>query len=320
MIFFFYGDDTYRAYQKIKQIRDKFRREVDPSGFNTVLLDGTELTLEKFNEAVSQAGFLANKRLIIIKNVFDNKTLNKIREEILNYLNKQTDSAEENLLLFWQEGDPKGSDPLYKKLKTYKYVQGFDLLKTPQLAAWVKEEIKTRGGQITAPALNLLIVTVGDNLWQLSGELDKLINYKGGQTIIEQDIELLTHGKLDENIFNLTDAITNRQTARALKLIREQLQAGANEQYLLGMILRQFRILIQLKSLLENGETTAALAKQTGLHPFVIKKSLPWLTRYSLPALRQIYQDLTKLDLNMKSSSIASETFLNLFIIKNALG
>jgi len=318
MIFFFYGEDTYRAYQKVKQIRDKFKAEVDSSGFNTVLLDGADLSLEKFNEAVSQAGFLSSKRLIVIKNIFDNKSLGKIKNDILEYLNKQTDSLEENFLLFWQEGSPKKNDSLYKKLNTCKYVQEFEPLNNFKLTSWAKEEIKSRHGQITTPALNLLVASVGNNLWQLSSEIDKLVHYKNGQNIIEQDIELMTRGKLDENIFNLTDAIANQNTGRAIKLVREQLVAGANEQYLLAMILRQFRILMQLKSRIQSGSSGAELAKQAGLHPFVIKKSLPLLSKYSLVELKNIYQQLTELDLNMKSIPINNETFLDLFIIKNA--
>jgi len=126
MIFFFYGDDTYRAWQKVKQIKDKFRTEVDKSGFNTLILDGSELTLEQFNEAVSQAGFLADKRLIVIKNIFNHKSLNKIKDDLINYLNKQTDSSNENYLLFWQEGKPDKRSSLFKKLSTYKYVMNLN--------------------------------------------------------------------------------------------------------------------------------------------------------------------------------------------------
>ena len=316
MIFFFYGDDTYRAWQKVKQIREKFRKEVDKSGFNTMLLDGAEMTLEQFNEAVSQAGFLADKRLIVIKNIFDHKGLSKLKDDLIAYLNKQTDSSDENYLLFWQEGLPDKRSALFKKLSTYKYVNEFEPLNNAKLNTWTKAEIDKLGGKITPPALNLLTANVGNNLWQLSSEINKLVNYKNSQNIIEQDIELLTRGKVDENIFNLTDAIANKQPAKAIKLLKDQLAQGANEQYLLTMILRQFRILLQLKSLVEINSSATDINKATGLHPFVIKKSLPLLAKYSMTDLKNIFNRLVQLDLDMKSSPINNEIFLNLFIIK----
>ena len=316
MIFFFYGDDTYRAWQKVKQIRDKFRKEIDKSGFNTMLLDGPEMTLEKFNEAVSQTGFLADKRLIIIKNVFNHKDLSKLKDDLIVYLNKQADSSDENFLLFWQEGLPDKRTALFKKLSTYKYVNEFEPLNNFKLTAWAKAEIDKAGGKITPPALNLLTANVGNNLWQLSSEINKLVNYKNGQNIIEQDINLLTRGSVDENIFNFTDAIASKQSIKAIKLLQDQLSQGANEQYLLSMILRQFRILLQLKSLVGANSSASDINKATRLHPFVIKKSLPLLAKYSMDDLKKIFNRLVQLDLDMKSSPIDNETFLDLFIIK----
>lgn len=316
MIFFFYGDDTYRAWQKVKQIKDKFKAEVDTSGFNTMLIDGSEMSLEQFSEAVSQTGFLATKRLLIIKNVFDHKGLNKIKDDIINYLNKQTDSSDENFLLFWQEGIPDKRTALFKKLSSYKYVNEFEPLNNIKLFNWAKITIDQLGGKITAPALTMLIANIGNNLWQLSSEINKLVNFKRGQNIIEQDIIQLTNGKVDENIFNLTDAIANKQTALAIKLLRDQLTQGANEQYLLSMIIRQFRILMQLKSLVTINSSAADINRITGLHPFVIKKSLPLLAKYSQEDLKNIFNRLVQLDLDMKSSPLDNETFLDLFIIK----
>ncbi|MFH1667739.1 MAG: DNA polymerase III subunit delta [Candidatus Komeilibacteria bacterium] len=317
MIFFFYGEDTYRSYQKVKQIRDKFREEVDTSGFNTLILEGPDLNLEKFNTAVTQAGFLSNKRLIIIKNLFNNKSLATIKDDIIAYLNKQTDSAEENFLLFWQDNKPDKRSGLYKKLISYKYVQEFEPLNNSKLNNWALAEFNRQEAKITKPALTLLIASTGNNLWQLSTEIAKLAAYKKGQTIIEQDIELMTHGKLDENIFKLTDAIANQNRAQALKLMNGQLAAGVNEQYLLTMILRQYRILLQLKSLINNHTTNNELAKQAGLHPFVVQKSLPLLSKYSANQLKTIYHTLTELDLDLKISPINNETLLDLFIVKN---
>jgi DNA polymerase III subunit delta len=317
MIFFFYGEDTYRSYQKVKQIRDKFRKEIDTSGFNTMILEGTDLTLEKFNNAVTQAGFLSDKRLIVINNLFNHKSLAIIKDDIIEYLNKQTDSSAENFLLFWQDNKPDKRSGLYKKLASYKYSQEFEPLNDSKLSNWAVHEFNSQGAKITRPALTLLIASTGNNLWQLSSEIAKLCAYKKGQAIIEQDVESMTHGKLDENIFKLTDAIANQNKAQALKLMNDQLAAGVNEQYLLTMILRQYRILLQLKSLVSNNTTNQELASQAKLHPFVVQKSLPLLSKYSINDLKQIYHKLTKLDLDLKMSPINNETLLDLFIVKN---
>ena len=71
MIFFFYGEDSFRAQQKIKNIRDKFKAKVGGDGYNIDYLDGNLLTIADFFKSVKSCGFLVTKKppdLILLKN------------------------------------------------------------------------------------------------------------------------------------------------------------------------------------------------------------------------------------------------------------
>ena len=70
MLFFYYGQDSFRANQKVRAIKNKFKEKVDPSGHNVQHLDGELISPDDFFQAVSVMGFLADKKLIIIKNIF----------------------------------------------------------------------------------------------------------------------------------------------------------------------------------------------------------------------------------------------------------
>ncbi|MCR4280253.1 MAG: DNA polymerase III subunit delta [Candidatus Komeilibacteria bacterium] len=317
MIFFLYGDDDFRSAEKMRQIRDKFREQVDKSGFNIVTLDGENLTLEQFNEATGQMGFLSTKRLIVIKNIFTNKKLADLKELVIAYLNRQKDTAEENFILFWQSGSPDKRTGLFKKLSGYKYAQEFPALTGSQLPAWIIKTVKDRGGDITAAAAESLSANIGTDLWQLSNEINKLLANKKDSTITPTDVRELTVENIDDNIFALTDALAARDTKKALPLLERQLQQGMNEQYLLTMIARQFRILLQLKSLADQNISPAQMAKAAGLHPFVVKKTMPLIGRYSLSQLKKIFQSLHELDVNMKSLALEPKILLDLFIVKN---
>ena len=316
MIFFFYGTDSYRSYQKVKQLRDKFAQEVDQAGLNITILDGENITLEKFNNAVTQPGFLSAKRLIIIKNIFSLASINSWKEDVITYLNKVTDSSEENYIIFWQEDLPDKDDALFKRLQNFKYAQNFELLDINKLVMWVEQEVGLRQGQITKPAARLLAVNVGNDLWRLAGEIDKLVAYKKDQSIIEADIEQMIDGGLEENIFQFTDALMNNNPVQAIKLLQDQLSLGQNEQYLLSMILRQYRLLWQMKILLAQGLSQQQLAQQTKIHPFVIRKLTPALAKYQVTDLQKIYQKLIDLDYQLKSLPLKPELFFDLFIIK----
>ena len=62
MIFFFYGEDSFRAQQKIKNIRDKFKAKVGGDGYNIEYLDGDLLTIAEFFKSIRSGGFLVTKK------------------------------------------------------------------------------------------------------------------------------------------------------------------------------------------------------------------------------------------------------------------
>lgn len=314
MIFFFYGDDTFRSTEKLNQIKEKFTNEVDKQGYNIVSLDGETLILEKFNEAVKQTGFLSVKRLVIIKNLMRNKKLKDFDQDIISYLKTQKDTKEENYLIFWEEGVPKKTEPLTKTLLGYKYVNELKNLKPAETQAWIENKVKETDGKIEKNAAKTLIVYLGNNLWQINNELEKLLAYKNGQIITEEDVKLLVRAKIDDNIFNLTDAVGAKNKKLALKLINEQLAAGINHLYLLTMVIRQFRILIELKSLSQDYPSYQKASGHTELHSYVVKKAWPLISLFTLEHLKNIYLKLQTLDEKFKSTGFDPMLLFDKFI------
>ncbi len=314
MIFFFYGDDTFRSTEKLNQIKEKFTKEVDKQGYNIVSLDGETLTLEKFNETVKQTGFLSIKRLVIIRNIFKNKKLKDFDQDIIEYLKSQKDSKEENYLIFWNEGVPKKTEPLAKTLLGFKYANDFKYLNNTQLLDWVEDKIKKGNGRIEKTAVKTLIAYLGNNLWQINNEIEKLLAYKNNQIITNEDIELMVKAKIDENIFNLTDAVGAKNKKLALKLINDQLATGVNHLYLLTMIVRQFRILLELKSLTQEYESYQRVANHTDLHPFILRKTWPLLALFTIEQLKKIYNKLLILEEKFKSTRIEPVLLFDKFI------
>ena len=80
-------------------------------------LDGNLLTIADFFKSVKSCGFLVTKKLIIIRDIFDNKKLKNIQDEIIKFLKTQKDDPEENYLIFWQTGKTDARSKLYKALK-----------------------------------------------------------------------------------------------------------------------------------------------------------------------------------------------------------
>ena len=314
MFIFLYGEDTYRSAEKLTQIKEKFKKEVDPSGINMITFAESDFELDKFSSAAAQAGFLVAKRMIIVKNLLLGKPAKNIAESLVERLEHLKKS--DNIFVFWEGGSPDKRTLLFKLLSAdKKLTQNFDCLANEALTDWIKEYVKKNNGCLNSRALLLLSSFVGNNLWQLKNELDKLIAYKNGEEITETDIKTLVIAKINENIFNLTDAVAAGNLAKGLKLLEEQLSAGLNEIYLLTMLTRQFRILTQLNALNAKRYSEMEMVKETKLHPFVVKKSLPLAKKIGLEKIKDIYQRLVDLDKKFKSTSLPPKALLDLFIM-----
>lgn len=309
MIFFFYGEDSFRAKNKIDAIKDKFKASVDKSGISLINLDGEILTLDDFLKNTESQGFFTSKKLIIIKNIFDNKNLKILEKPLIEYLAKQKDAVEENYLIFWQVSKPNPKNSLYKALTKFKYVEEFPKLSSDKINTWLKKEIASRNKTISQEAALTLLSFVGENLWQLEQEINKLVHFSPNTEISLNDVKSIVQAKSDDNIFNLVDALGKKNKALALKLLESQLDSGANSLYLLTMIARQFRLLIKVKLFSAKIDNSFAIAQGLKIHPFVAKKTLEQSKLYSLEDLKKIYQLLLELDFKLKREASYEKVF-----------
>jgi len=321
MLFFLYGEDDYRSSQKLNQIKDRFIEKVDESGYNIVTLD-EKITVEKFTKEFSQTGFLASKKLIIIKNLLRQTLTKDLAEVVLEYLNKFKDDQEENIIVFYENNLPHSRKSalsgnklkIFQKLNTFKYSQEFNKLADYKVVEWIQEKFKENEKSIDKNLANKLFALIGNHLRLLNGEISKIASYNKEKEIQEQSIDDLVSASLNDDIFLFSDKLAKKKT-EATQLLNEQLQSGANPVYLLTMIIRQFRILLQIKAALEENISQASLAKYLSLHPFVIKKSMASARLYSLEELKIIYRKLLSLEKKIKSSGLKSQTLLNLFVL-----
>ena len=130
------------------------------------------------------------------------------------------------------------------------------------------------------------------------------------------DVKNLTRGNFSDNIFALTDALSAKNKALAIKLLAEQIEAGLEGPYLLNMFVRQFRILLQLRQAVDSGLSPRQIATQMKLHPFVLQKGLEQAKNFNLTALKNIFSQLAKVDYLAKSGQQDYITGLNILIAR----
>ena len=80
------------------------------------------------------------------------------------------------------------------------------------------------------------------------------------------------------------------------------------------MITRQFRLLLLVKEAQTKNIPMPVLAKQTGIHPFVLKKCNPQATNFSFEKLKKVYNSLLEMDRRMKTSKTNIKVLFDLLV------
>jgi len=311
MILFFYGEDTFRLKQKLKALKEKFI-SASLGDTNLTVLDGEKLTYDALVRQILAMPFLSRTRLVIVENILkDGKQ--EVLEKIPEALAKVPQST---VLVFVEEGVPDRRTTLFKKLNKLAQVQEFKLLEPEPLRRWINREIDNRKSRIEPQAVWRLIAYVGNDLWRMSNELDKLTAYS--QQITAEEVDLLVNPQVEADIFAMIEAVARKDLKTAMKEFYRLLEAGEHELYILTMIIYQYRHLLVIKDLSQRLKSNNHwfLAKKSGLHPFVVQKSLAILPRYTLGDLKQIYHQLLNFDVQIKTGKIESRVALELLIFK----
>jgi len=307
---------------------EQFKKTRDPRGDNVVLINGEKLTLDDLNSKLASQSLLAEKRMIVVSDLFSHKE-KTIFKSLLEYLKKLEKDKNENVVVFYEtrelDSNKFGEKKLLvdqKKLFDYLGKQNFsEKFNTPnnlELQKWIKKETALKDININPAVANTLITLTNNDLWQISNELNKIINFVQAEKrdeIIENDIRQFVRGSIDENIFNLTDAISNKNKSLFFSLLEEQLEAGISMQQILTMLTRQFKIILKIKELLMQNQQKN-IASELKLHPFVVKKTTPQTRNFSLDYLKNILNGLTEIDYKIKTGQADGLTSLNILFVK----
>jgi len=327
MIIFLHGQDSYRSKEKLDQIVSHYK-QVCKSALNLMHADAKNTDFSDVYNAINISSMFAQTKLVILKNVFLDK---KFQEDFSGQV-KNLQMLKDVIVVY-------EDDEVDKRLKLFKLLikeckcQEFTLLDARQVKNWAAAKIEEvdakthpvksseagigpkaqQFNRINNDALDLLVSFTGNNLWQLSNEITKLVNFRQG-VIKKSDVELLVTPNISVDIFKTIDSLAQKNKKQALILLHKHLDNNENPLYLLSMIGYQFRNLLVVKEFSEQGLMYASIVKKSGLHPFVVKKSYFLCRQFTFEELKNAYRKIFSIDSDIKTGRIEAETALDLFI------
>lgn len=299
-VYLFFGEDTYSAHKKMTFWRKEFEKK-HGGDMNVETLEGKQLLANDFRSNVQSAPFLADKRLIIVKDFLSkgNKDEQKKVAEIL-----EGDIPDFCVIVFIEYGSPDKRSSLYKKINKVGHPEEFKALLGPELMRWIQKRSQEIGLNIPPQIADYIGQQAGSDLWNLSNELEKLKTYSQGDPITKEAIDNLVHPNLTTSIFKLTDYLAHRNAKGSLKTLDILLESGEDMIKIIFMIVRHFRILIQVKDLMDRGSSKSDIIGKIKEHPYTISTAMQQSPNFSFDTLSDIYNSLLQIDIGMKTGKI----------------
>lgn len=326
MFYILCGEDDFSIHQALAGIK-KGLGDGETLAIDTVSLDGEHLTLNELKHNCGASPFLSSCRLVVVTGLFSrfepktSKTRSAKRaakkgdrlgewKELAAY-SKQVPPTTVLVLL---DGKLGKKNPLLAEVSSLAELREFPRLKGGKLTAWVQQRIAGKGSAIAPEAMTLLTQLIGGDLWAMSNEIDKLLLYAQGRSIDEDDVrQLVSYAHQADIIFVLVDAVLEGRPEVAHRMMQRLYSEGAAPSYILVMITRQCRLIIQagdLDSRLSMGQIQAKL----GLHPYVLKKTLELARLYGFERIKQVYDRLLQTDVAIKTGKYNDHIALELLI------
>ena len=305
MIYFFLGKDFNIVNKKVEELVNKLKIS------NVIKYDYSTSSLVEIINEVNYVDLFNEKKLIIVSS-FELKSLNKEEEKILNnYINNMND----NVIIFKCKDDSFDErKALTKSIRSKCKVEMIEKLDYKSLHEYVSNMFKENGINASFNQIKRILDICEYNPDYTISEIEKLLIYKIGETdLYDKDIDNVISKNNEKEIFNFTENILKKDIKESLISYKILVSSNIDPISIIDSIAKQYRLLLQLKDLYHNNEDE--LSRKLGVKPYVIKKTIPYLSDYSVDEITDILYKLSEMDINIKVYGYDKNDLLESFII-----
>lgn len=309
-VYLFYGEEAFLKRTYKKQVKQAIIGDEDSMNYN--YFEGKDAAdVDSIIAIADTMPFFADRRLIIVEN--SGLFKGAASEELCKYIPNMPDTS---VLLFVEdEVDKRGR--LYKAISASGSAIEMGRQSENALIDWTVRKLFNEGRNITRPDLELLLERTGNDMDNISNEINKLVAYTYGRDVITKgDIEALCIDQINGKIFEMIDAASEKKQKRALALYSDLLKLKEPPLRILFMLSRQFGKLVQVKELLEKNASKAQIAERMKVQPFIAGKYMAQAGKFTKEALSKALSECVETEAAIKTGVINEVLGVELLLIK----
>ncbi len=303
MIYLFYGENSFLLQEKLAELKARYSAKFS-SGLNFWKVD-LEENFDQLEDIAGAQSMFAEKKLAFLRGVFSINPSEWDRVEKILVKPKIKDDQEVILVFYDFISSDKKNPEQIKKIKDFfkknSKIEEFKNLDRSRLVKWAVREAEKIGLKINTTNLAYLIDSIGSDCYRINNELKKLALFRPQQEISMSDVDILVEKEIEANVFRTTDALAQKNLPAALKCLGEHWRNNEDPLMILNMLVWQFRNLIKIADLSRQKMSTDAVAKKLSMKPWLADKNLKLSRSFSFEELKNIYRELAKADVAIKT-------------------
>jgi len=315
-LYFFFGLDEYL-------IKNRTEKVLSDQGVDVVdveVFDMEETTMEDAVNAAMTIPFLSDKKAVILKNCSFLTPVAKGKDSDLNlaYLTRYLRNPNPTTVFILQAPYEKldARKPIVKVIQETCKAEECLTVKKEDLFPMVKASLEKAGKTMDADALGEFVNRTSDNTLLALNELEKLFQYVDTKTEIDiQTVRKVTCRNLEDNIFELVNAILAKDTRAVTRIYQDLSEVSTEPTMILSLITGKFQEILYTKELLRMKCAFEDIMKyfnaSKGRTYYIVKNardlSDDLLARYMI--------ELEKIDFRIKSGALDKKIGLELFLL-----
>ena len=315
-LYLFYGDEEFLMHRALLRLEAGLT-EKGGEPPTKVVREAQEVELAEFLAEARAATLWGAGQLLILRGV-DFYPAAQLKA-VTGYLDHPAPRAWVVLLAEGLKAREVEKHGVWGRLAKEEAALGFYRLREGELHQWLTREARHLGKNLTLAAAQRLVEMVGDNLAELSQELEKLALFAGPENTLTPALvtQLASHSRT-YNIFALVEALGEPGFHQRLTSLGHLLDLGEAPPKILGMLARQVRILIRVKE--GSGANPVELARRLGVPQWKVKSLGQQAARFSAAALKSHLELLHQVDFHLKTSTGSPRLWLEWALVKMGPG
>ena len=208
------GEEPFFIDEVVDYAEHKILTESEAS-FNLTIFYGKDADWASVVNACMGYPMFGERKVVLLKEAQQMKDIDKLE----NYIQKPLSST--ILVISYKDKKLDSRTKFSKAVKQHGELLSTKKIYESQLPEWTSEMISGFDLSITHNALLLLVDHIGNDLSRLKNEIEKIsINLNNRKNITEDDIENYVGISKEFNVFELQDAISQKNLPKAIRIIQ----------------------------------------------------------------------------------------------------